>query len=248
MSMPRPPQLPPEQLRAILEDLLTNFPSFEYGVKLSDKDARWIAKCEAVLESIDQIGLTTDFRVAVRMLGTYSHNPDAVRHPVLKAYYQIELQSPVELQGTFIPAGDAWGGYQALVKVMGSDCDSILVVDAYMDGQTYCDFIPLAKAREEVRCLTEKNYAQSLNAAHSRFCVDNAGALPKVEVRYAPKKSLHDRLIIIDRDKVWLVSQSLNHIAARSPASVVLAEPEIARMKIEHYEALWLQGEATSSD
>ena len=60
-----------------------------------------------------------------------------------------------------------------------------------------------------------------------------------VEVRLSPPRALHDRLIIVDRDKVWNVSQSCNHLAARSPASITPFDPDVAAQKRDAYEALW---------
>lgn len=54
----------------------------------------------------------------------------------------------------------------------------------------------------------------------------------------ARAKALHDRAIFLD-GKVWLVSQSLNGIAKRSPATIQEAAPEIAAAKLAAYESVW---------
>jgi hypothetical protein len=48
---------------------------------------------------------------------------------------------------------------------------------------------------------------------------------------------LHDRIIVIDRSEVWVLTQSLKDIANRSPASIVrFDDPKI---KINAYNKIW---------
>ena len=232
-------KIPADQLRAYLADLIATAPLFATTESLTEEESRWLARSEAVLSEVDSIKLTIDFRVARGNLLTSFQSREELLHPVLTAFYRMELASPVETQGIFIPAGDTWGGYAALVKVLGDRCKSILVVDPYLDGHAFCDFIPLVKATDAIQCLTEHSYRQSLDASFERFMRDRLASESLVEVRYAPLRSLHDRLIIIDCKKVWLVSQSLKDIAARSPASLIAADAELSGMKIQHYTAVW---------
>ena len=78
-------------------------------------------------------------------------------------------------------------------------------------------------------------------AATRRWVTDEPRT--KLEIRQASRKALHDRLIIFGRDDVHLVSQSFKDIAARSPASIQKASPEVAEGKQEHYEELWREAE-----
>ena len=237
--MTRNPKISAEQLRAILADLIATAPPFATTESLSGEESRWLARSEAVLSEVDPVKLTIDFRVARANLLTSFQSREELLHPVRTAFYKMELASPFETQGTFIPAGDTWGGYAALVKVLADQCKSILVVDPYLDGHAFCDFIPLAKATDAIQCLTENFHRQSLDASYERFMRDRVKLETLVEVRYAPSRSLHDRLIIIDCKKVWLVSQSLKDIATRSPASLIAADSELSELKIRHYKALW---------
>ncbi|ARU25109.1 phosphoribosyltransferase (plasmid) [Ralstonia solanacearum] len=60
-----------------------------------------------------------------------------------------------------------------------------------------------------------------------------------IEVRLAPAKSLHDRLITVDDAQAWTLTQSLKDFAARSPASIVRVDTETASLKIHAYAAIW---------
>jgi hypothetical protein len=65
------------------------------------------------------------------------------------------------------------------------------------------------------------------------------GSARPLDVRKAPKGSLHDRLILLDRKDVWLLGQSFNQLATRSNTYLSKADAELAAMKIAAYEAAW---------
>jgi hypothetical protein len=60
-----------------------------------------------------------------------------------------------------------------------------------------------------------------------------------LEVRLAPPRSFHDRVIIIDQMAVWILTQSLNAFATRAPASIIRVDPDTAALKIAAYEEVW---------
>jgi hypothetical protein len=192
--------LSPEQLLALLEAVIREAPPFEYQHPLTENDLRWLGRAEAVIEAT---GSTTDlmeFRLARKTLGTYSHSRDALLGPLHNAYYRVELHAPTAVQGAFIPAGDTWNGYAALVKLIQRECDELLIVDPYLSSELFTDFAPHAAARNRIRCLTSRRgeYHPGLVAAARRWSVDALSHKKPIEVRYAASGALHDRLIIFD--------------------------------------------------
>jgi hypothetical protein len=234
---------PPEQLLALLEAVIRDAPAFPYQGTLSDQDRRWLGKADALLEASGAIPALFRFRTARQGLGSYTHSRDNLLIPLHDAYSRIELMAPAALQGAFIPGGDTWNGYAALVRLFQRDCDNLLVVDPYLNAVIYTDLAPHSVARRGVRCLAAQRPQNhpGLLAAAGKWAADSISASHPVEVRYAPASSLHDRLIIIDGIEVWLISQSLKDIAKRSPASVSRADPDLSAMKVQHYEELWGQ-------
>jgi hypothetical protein len=65
------------------------------------------------------------------------------------------------------------------------------------------------------------------------------GATRPLEVRVAPRGTLHDRLILLDRGRVWLLGQSFNALATRSNTYLSKADAELAAMKVDAYEQIW---------
>ncbi len=236
--------LSPAQMLAILEAVIRESPNFVYGDPLTEKELRWLGRADAILEASGAIPALLSFRTARHNLGGYSHSRDNILIPLHDAYSRMELLAPIASQGAFIPAGATWNGYAALIKLVQTECNDLLIVDPYLNASIFTDFAPHATARHGVRCLTARRqeYHLSLLASAGRWATDTISQTHQVDVRYVPSGSLHDRLIIIDNREVWLISQSFKDIAKRSPASVTRADMEMSLMKAQHYEALWDQG------
>lgn len=69
------------------------------------------------------------------------------------------------------------------------------------------------------------------------------GTSRPLAVKLAAARLLHDRLIAIDDTTAWVLTQSLNAFATRSPASIVRIDDETASLKIAAYQTIW--GQAT---
>lgn len=161
--------------------------------------------------------------------------------PLYDVLSAMELLVPASMQGAFIPPGDTWDGYSALVKLIQRECDDILIVDPYLNSDIYLYFAPHSAAKNGIRCLCQKmnQTFPGLQASAAKWASDPVSEQHPVEVRFAADKSLHDRLIIIDGKEAWIITQSIKDIAKRSPASVTRAESELAKMKSDYYESLW---------
>jgi hypothetical protein len=50
---------------------------------------------------------------------------------------------------------------------------------------------------------------------------------------------IHDRIIVVDRSAVWIVTQSLKDLAANAPATVTRFSEDLSPEKLAAYEAIW---------
>src|SRR4029077_2641824 len=108
----------------------------------------------------------------------------------------------------------------------------VLIVDPYMDEKALIDFAPLAPEGIAIRLLAdEKDHKPTLHPAQERW-VQQYGKSRPLEVRLALPRVLHDRLAIVDEAETWVLTQSLNALAARSPAAVVRVDPETSGLKV----------------
>ncbi len=245
-KMPQAKTISPDELLALLAAAIKDAPRLNYGYPLSDDDLSWLGRAEALIEAAGYMPSLVDFRFARDDLGTYTHDRSSVLAPLHAAYGRVELQASRLSKGTFIPPGETWNGYSAIVKILQEAKKDILVVDPYLDASFFLDFAPICPHGSLVRCLSTKRseFHGGLVAASNRWEKDRSSDGARIEVRYVSHSALHDRAIILET-RVWLVSQSIKDIAKKSPASVSLADDELGRMKASHYDQLWSQGQST---
>jgi hypothetical protein len=115
------------------------------------------------------------------------------------------------------------------------------MVDPYADAKALTDYAVLAHENVTIRLLSDTAtcYQASLKPAAQHWRQQH-GALRPLEVRLAPAKALHDRLIQVDGSTVWALGQSFKDLAARSHTSLVrMMDAEATALKIAAYESLW---------
>jgi len=132
-----------------------------------------------------------------------------------------EVRAPVSAQGTFIAAGNSFDAFAAVGKVLGSATGDILIVDPYLDEKALTDFAPLAHEGISMRLLADGSAPKPTLIPASKRWATQYGAARPLDVLLAPARTLHDRVIITDAVGVWVLTQSLNAFAVRSPASIV---------------------------
>lgn len=80
---------------------------------------------------------------------------------------------------------------------------------------------------------------ETMRSPAERWMQQYGDARP-IEVRFTAPRQLHDRLIVVDGARVWLLTQSLKDFAGRSPASVIrVDDPVAAALKRDAYAQLW---------
>jgi hypothetical protein len=123
-------------------------------------------------------------------------------------------------------------------RVFGSAGSDILLVDPYMDGTILTDFAGSAPSNVSLRLLTDSATVKpDLEPAAKRWKQQHATR--HLELRLAPPRRLHDRVILVDRTKAWAITQSLKDLAKRSPAEIIRSD-DTAALKVAAYEAEWV--------
>jgi hypothetical protein len=210
--------------------------------RLSVDTLRWLGRAHALVYALGDTADALKIKMATDNLGnSYSRWSAAqqVAATVHRALAMAELAAPVSAQGAFIPAGNAFDAMAAVGKVLSNASRDLLIVDPYMDEKVLTDFAPLASESVAIRLLADKDGCKpTLRPAAERWSAQYREIRP-LSVRLAPTRSLHDRLIIADDQDVWVLTQSLNAFAARSPASIVRSGPDTAALKVEAYRTMW---------
>ncbi len=206
---------------------------------------QWLARCYAHVHAGSDAFDIVEFKQAIETLQTpgwktlHAGAATKVRVILQRTFALAEMAAPAASQGAFIPAGNVFDAMIEFGKIARETNISLLLVDPYLDERGLEEFAVQAPEITGVRLLADAyNTKPSLKPACERW-VKQYGARRPLECRLAPARSLHDRLIFIDGKKVWLMTQSLNALAARAPASIIRADEELAKLKIAAYEAMW---------
>jgi hypothetical protein len=202
---------------------------------------KWLGELHAVVRAMKRVGDEVPLQAAVDKLvrSQGSRGSEEIRTVLYRALAAAELEAPASEQGAFIAAGAELDAYAAISKVLSAAKSSLLVVDPYMDGKALSDFMPSAAEGVHLGILSDEATAKpTLGPAIEKWKSQFGDSRP-IEVRLAPGRALHDRLILVDEGDAWSLSQSLKDFAQRAHGSVLKADPEIAVRKVAAYTALW---------
>lgn len=212
---------------------------------------KWLGDAYAIVEAADCGSTSLELKSQIDHLispGWYEGMSTSIIK-IQTILYRIlavaELKAPASSQGSFIPAGNAFDALGAISKVLNEARGDILIIDPYLDEKVLLDFAITAQENITVRLLAgQEEHKTSLKPAFQRW-VSQYGKKRPLELRLAAPRTVHDRLIITDSSKVWVLTQSLNAFAVRSPASIVqFHDPEI---KIAAYQDMWRAAKQVNS-
>src|SRR5262249_1208512 len=134
---------------------------------------------------------------------------------------KLELRLPAGTGGAFIPAGGVHDGYQAVSKAASTAAKHVFFIDPYADDQLISHFLPLVRGGLAPCARRDEQYGKpSLKRAAEGWVPQWKDKRP-LEVRIAPARSLHDRLLVIDGDTAYVVGQSFKDLAKRAHSSLV---------------------------
>ncbi len=205
------------------------------NVVLNTDTLKWFGDAYAVAEASGDVFLKVELKSAIdnisRLAGYAASASQAqasariIQTTLYRILFTTELKASAAVQSSFIPAGNSFDAISAISKVLNKAQQDILIVDPYLDHTVLTDFAVLVQENVLIRLLADqKDHKPSLEPSFQRWVVQH-GSNRRVQLRLAPARTTHDRLIIIDHSEVWILTQSLNAFAHRAPASLVLVNP-----------------------
>ncbi|WP_156352825.1 phosphatidylserine/phosphatidylglycerophosphate/cardiolipin synthase family protein [Pseudomonas sp. NBRC 111140] len=206
---------------------------------------RWLGRAAALLEQSGNLADSMEFNVAVQGLSSYqfstSHAGAVQRMTTIlyRALARAELQASPSSSGAFIPVGETFSAFAALSRILCGASNTVMFVDPYADANLLTDFAVLVPDGVSVRILADAGSKKAAFPPAVKHWVHQYASARPLEARLAPERSLHDRLIIIDEREAWSLGQSFNALAARAPTSLIRADAETARLKIEAHNQAW---------
>lgn len=241
----------PQAIYVNLGRLAEQIPDFDEIEELRPSDHIWLSKVHALILELGSKNDAVKFQQAWHSIDKGLNRRNHIlwidcengKKIVLSLLYAslaiAELKAPDAVQGAFIPVGNAFDAMVGVGKALSPAKGDVLIVDPYMDEKALTDFALLAATGVRIRLLADnKHYKQTLAPAAQRWIAQYGGDRP-LEVRLAPDRTLHDRVIITDESTVWVLTQSLKDFAARSPATIVRSEGDAAILKIDAYKGMW---------
>jgi hypothetical protein len=233
-----------EQILFGLRNLIDTMPNFHQGACHTPEGMMWLGRANAMVTAAgtgdDQDAFPRAMDAVIGENNGFKHAQavDKVKSILFRTFAAVESKAPSDLQGSYIPAGNAFDALSAISRVFATAKIELLVVDPYSDEKLLRDFAPLAAEGVRLKILTDAGYVKpSFKPAYDRW-IQQFHSRP-LEARMTAARQLHDRLIIVDDKEVWIVTQSFKDLAERAPASVTRFESESANLKLNSYRAMW---------
>ncbi|MCH2546939.1 MAG: phosphatidylserine/phosphatidylglycerophosphate/cardiolipin synthase family protein [Alphaproteobacteria bacterium] len=237
----------PETLYMRIGRLIESMPDLA-NIQLTAETQKWLADAYALTKASEDLMESIEIKAAIDTLSThagyqgnsvYQRDSSArkIQNILCRVLAIAELKAPVSVQGSFIPAGGSFDAFAVISKVFSKANSEIIVVDPYLDKKIFTDFAAAIPENVTIKLLAdEKDHKSTLQPAFKNW-VKQYGNTRPVELKLAPNRSLHDRLVIVDNSEVWILTQSFNAFALRAPASIVrFQDPDT---KIKAYENIW---------
>lgn len=228
-----------EELYLRLRQIIAEMPNL-HASSTSPDLAKWLGEASFLVEECGNIPDTAQFRAVCDTIGSIvSQAPRAIPTILYRSLSRAEAAAPSSAHGTFITAGKPFDALTAVSKLLREAQADVLVVDAYAEANLLDEFLRAVPEQVSIRVLADEKSLKSTLRPAVETWEKQFGETQPLAARKAPKGSLHDRLIVIDKKDVWLLGQSFNALATRSNTYLQKADAELARMKIDAYEALW---------
>ena len=202
---------------------------------------KWVGQLEAVTAAMKRSGDGIELRLALKkvMASQGYSGAEEIRAVLYRALAAAELAAPASAQGAFVATGNSLDAFAAISKVIAGAANEVLLIDPYMDGKSLTDFMTAANEGVAVLVMADASSVKpTLHPAAAKW-KQQFGQTRPLQVKLSPKRTLHDRLLLIDRKEAWSLTQSLKDFAARSPGSLLKADSETAALKIDAYTGLW---------
>ena len=151
----------------------------------------------------------------------------------------MEHRLPEVAQGGFIAAGDVFDALTVMASALEDAKHRALFVDPYLAPEVLANYAVMIPEGVQVDLLgAEGRIKDGLKPAAEAW-VQQYGSKRPLRVRHVDKSLLHDRLLIVDDEEAWDISQSLNALAKRSPATIAKSRADHAAMKVAAYAPLF---------
>jgi hypothetical protein len=176
-------------------------PNFHAEATHTQEGRMWLGRAAAMVEAggtpSDTEAFSTAMDAVIGENNNFKHAQavEKVSSILFRTFACVESKAPPNLQGSYIPAGNAFDALAAVSRVFGTARRELFIVDPYSDEKLLREFAPLAAEGVRLEILTDTNYVKPpFKPALDRW-LQQFHNRPS-EARLTPTRQLHDRLII----------------------------------------------------
>ena len=239
----------PERRYFELGRLIAEMPDLGSGPITPDVQ-RWLTNVNALVRSSGSLTDALQFAVACENLDgpLRARNVDKITGILHRVLTQAESGTPREMRGSIVLIGPDRDAYVAVRQLLRTATDDVLLVDPAAAGKLLADYAALAPLRVTIRVLAdEAQYGPSLVGGARRW-QQRFGDDRSLTVRLAPAHTLYERLIMLDRDRAWVLGVPFGDLARMTHTTLVRMRPEEEARKIEMCAEIWDEAQPLSPD
>ncbi len=227
--------------------LVENTPDLD-NVKLTPQTQKWLADAYTLVQASGELTDLANLRLEIDILtdntklqgvsiARQKSSANKIQTILYRALAATELESIMVMKESFIPAGKGFAAFSAITKIFDKAKKEILIIDPYLDEKILTEFALATPDNVTIKLLADVNHCKaSLLPAIKRW-VKQYGDLRPIELRFALRGILHDRLIIVDNANTWSATQSFKDFATRSSGKIMQSQEPSAEIK--DYKIIW---------
>ncbi len=237
----------PEMIYMGIGRLVENTPDLD-NVKLTPQTQKWLADAYTLVQASGELTDLANLRLEIDILtdntklqgvsiARQKSSANKIQTILYRALAATELESIMVMKESFIPAGKGFDAFSAITKIFDKAKKEILIIDPYLDEKILTEFALATPDNVTIKLLADVNHCKaSLLPAIKRW-VKQYGDLRPIELRFASRGILHDRLIIVDNANTWSATQSFKDFATRSSGKIMQSQEPSAEIK--DYKIIW---------
>jgi|tagenome__1003787_1003787.scaffolds.fasta_scaffold20833182_1 hypothetical protein len=232
--------LRPEKLYFELGRLIAEMPELASG-PITAEVQRWLASADALIKSSGSLTEALQLTVACENLDgpLRGRNAETITNILHRMFAKAEANAPCEVRGSVLLIGRNSQAYMAMRRLLATTSSDAFLVEPDAGAKILANYAILAPERITVRLLAdEEQYRPSLIRGIQRW-QQRFGDRRNLLVRAAPGNTLHQRLILLDAGRAWVLGAPFSQLAKRTHTTLVRMRPEEEARKIVMYAEIW---------
>jgi hypothetical protein len=232
--------LTPETLYLELGRLIADIPELASDPITADVQ-RCLARANALVKSSGSLTDAVQLKVASENLDgpLRVRNAETITNILHRMFVKAEANVPREVRGSVLLIGGNLDAYRAIGRLLVTASSDVLLVEPDAGGKFIADYAILTTERTTVRLLADEaqhrpSLIRGIQQWQQRF-----GDIRNLMVRVASANLLHERLILLDGGRAWVLGAPFGCLMKRTHTTLVRMRPEEEARKIAMYAEIW---------